>query len=159
ILNNAEAGEMLLDAPSPKLEAIKEILLEIKRDDHRASEVIKRLRRLLTKSDVQAQDVDLNDTVREAFEFLTVQARSRNVVLSSAPSSQDVLVNGDRIQLQQVILNLVVNGMDALDLVAADAKAEERRITINTAVVNGAAEVSISDNGPGIAPDKLPHLF
>ena len=155
ILNNTEIAELVLNSPSPNLEDIKEILAEIKRDDQRASEVIKRLRSLLTKAKVLHEDIDLNDTVREVLGFLSAQASSRDVVLPSALSPQVVRVKGDRIQLQQVILNLVVNGMDAM----ADASTGERKITSSTVVVDGAAEVSISDCGPGIQPDKLPHLF
>lgn len=155
ILNNTEIAELLLDSPSPNLDDIKEILAEIKRDDQRASEVIKRLRRLLTKAEIQAQDIDLNETIREVFEFLAVQASSRDVVLSSAMSTKVVPVKGDRVQLQQVILNLVVNAMDAM----ANGSARERKITGRTMMVNGVAEVSIADCGPGIPSDKLPHLF
>jgi len=155
ILNNTEIAELLLNSPSPSLDDIKEIIAEIKRDDQRASEVIKRLRSLLSKAEVQAQDIDLNDTVREVFELLSVQASSRDVVLGSAPSSQVVRVRGDRIQLQQVILNLVVNGMDAM----ANGSVRERKITSRTVLADGVAEVSIADCGPGIPSDKLPHLF
>ena len=155
ILNNTEIAELLLSSPAPNLEEIKEIVAEIKRDDQRASEVIKRLRRLLTKAEVQAQDIDINETVREVFEFLSVQALSRDVVLSSAPSPQVVRVKGDRIQLQQVILNLVVNGMDAM----ANGSVRERKITSRTVLAEGVAEVSIADCGPGIPSDKLSHLF
>ena len=151
ILNNTEIAELVLNSPSPNLEDIKEILAEIKRDDQRASEVIKRLRSLLTKAKVLNEDIDLNDTVREVLGFLSAQASSRDVVLRSALSPQVVRVKGDRIQLQQVILNLVMNGMDAM----ADASTGERNITSSTVVVDGAAEVSISDCGPGIPSDKL----
>jgi signal transduction histidine kinase len=66
-----------------------------------------------------------------------------------------VRVKGDRIQLQQVILNLVVNGMDAM----ANGSARERKITSRTVLTDGVAEVSIADCGPGIPSDKLSHLF
>jgi signal transduction histidine kinase len=156
ILNNAEIAEMLLNSPSPpNLDDIKEILTEIKRDDQRASEVIKRLRSLLTKAKPQTEGIDLNDTVREVFNFLSTQASARSVILISMPSPQAVRVHGDRIQLQQVILNLVVNGIDAM----ADSRNPERKITSRTAVLDGVAEVSIADCGPGIPSDKLPHLF
>ena len=155
ILNNTEIAEILLKSPSPNLEDIKEILADIKRDDQRASEVIKGLRGLLSKSAAQPQEIDLNEAVREVFEFLSRQASSRGVILSSALSPDMLRVKGDRIQLQQVILNLVVNGMDAM----VDGEVKERRIVSRTALVDGVAEVSIVDCGPGIPPDKLPHLF
>lgn len=155
ILNNAEMAELLLKAPSPNLEQVEEILAEIKRDNHRASEVIKRLRSLLTRAKVISEDVDLNHTVREVLGFLTTQASSRDIILHHALSPHTVLVKGDRIHLQQVILNLVVNGMDAV----ANVSASSRKITSRTAIMGSAAEVSVADSGPGIRSDKLPHLF
>jgi signal transduction histidine kinase len=155
ILNNAEVAEILLNARSTNLDDIKVVIAEIKRDDQRASEVIKRLRRLLTKTEVQIQDIDLNETIQEVFEFLSVQARSRDVVLSIALSPETVRVKGDRIQLQQVILNLVVNAMDAM----AGGRTPERKIIGMTMLVDGSAQLSIADCGPGIPSDKIPHLF
>src|SRR3954453_4863496 len=155
ILNNAEVAEILLNARSTNLDDIKVVIAEIKRDAQRASEVIKRLRRLLTKTEVQIQDIDLNETIQEVFEFLSVQARSRDVVLSIALSPETVRVKGDRIQLQQVILNLVVNAMDAM----AGGRTPERKIIGMTMLVDGSAQLSIADCGPGIPSDKIPHLF
>ena len=155
ILNNTETAELLLACPSPNLEEIKEILGDIRRDDQRASEVIKRLRRLLTKAVFRAQDIDLNDTVREVFEFLSVQASARSVTLSSTLAPSALCVSGDRIQLQQVILNLIVNGMEAL----MNVDNGQRKITSRTALMDGAVEISISDCGHGIAPDKLASVF
>ena len=155
ILNNTEAAELLLASPSPNLEEIKEILADIRRDDQRASEVIKRLRRLLTKTVFRAQDIDLNETVREVFEFLSVQASARNVTLSSTLAPRALRVSGDRIQLQQVILNLIVNGMDAM----TSFDNGQRKITSRTALMDGAVEISIADCGPGIPPDKLAAVF
>jgi signal transduction histidine kinase len=84
-----------------------------------------------------------------------MQASARDVVLSSTLSPQVLRVHGDRIQLQQVILNLVMNGIDAV----AVSRNPERRITSRTAVLDSVAEVSIADCGPGIPSDKLSHLF
>ncbi len=92
------------------MKEIKTIIDEIRRDDQRATEVIRRLRRLLGKSAIEAQDIDLNETVSEVFEFLSVQAEARDVMLKSRLAQGPLRVSGDRIQLQQVILNLVVNG-------------------------------------------------
>jgi signal transduction histidine kinase len=114
ILNNAESASVILNSPSPDLGEIKTIVDEIRRDDQRATEVIRRLRRLLGKSTIEAQNIDLNETVREVFEFLSVQAAARDVTLNSGPVNGPLRVSGDRTQLQQVILNLLVNGMDAV---------------------------------------------
>jgi signal transduction histidine kinase len=156
ILSNAETAELMLDLPWPNLDEIREILADIRRDDHRASEVIRRLRSLLKKSAFEAKNIDLNETVREVFAFLSVLASGRNVALNSVLVSQELRVSGDSIQLQQVILNLVVNGMDAM----ADVPKEQRRITGRTAQSDDtSAEISISDSGPGIPSDKLEKVF
>jgi signal transduction histidine kinase len=155
ILNNAETADILLGSPSPDVKQLKEIVAEIKRDDQRAGKVIDGLRRLLKSKEFKAEDVDLNEVVREVSELLSAQASARKVALTSALSPEPLRVSGDPIQIQQVILNLIVNGMDAM----ASTDGMERKVTCRTALVDGAAELSIADNGPGIAQDKLGHVF
>jgi len=156
ILNNTEVAELMLNSSSPNLDEIKDVLSDIKRDNQRASEVIRRLRNLLKKSVFEPQQVELNQTLHEVFEILSVQALGRNVTLSSDLSPQPLRVSGDRIQLQQVILNLIINGMDAM----SDVPKSQRRITGRTALLsNGSVEIAISDSGPGIPPDELDHVF
>jgi signal transduction histidine kinase len=160
ILNNAESASVLLNSvilnsPSPDLEEVKTILDEIRRDDQRASEVIRRLRRLLGESAIEAQNIDLNETVREVFEFLSAQAAARNVTLNSRLAQGPLRVSGDRIQLQQVILNLVVNGMESM----VGATNGRREVTTSTSVDEASAKISIADSGPGIPSDKLKAVF
>ena len=93
---------------------IKEIMADIKRDDLRAAEIIRRLRNILKKAPSETRDLDLNEVVREVFDFLAVQAGARGVALSNVPAQQMLQVHGDRIQVQQVILNLILNGMEAM---------------------------------------------
>ena len=141
---------------SPNLDEIKKIVADIRSYNQRASEIIRRLRALLKKQPAQVQDIDLNETVREVLEFLSDQAAARNVTLSSMLAPQALRCSGDRIQLQQVILNLVVNGMEAL----AGETSEERTITIRTFLSGDTSvEISIADSGPGIPSDKQKHLF
>ena len=83
ILNNTETAAMLLDFPSPDVAQLKEIVADIKRDEQRASKVIVGLRRLLKNKEFKAEDVDLNDLVREVSELLSAQASARKVVLNS----------------------------------------------------------------------------
>jgi signal transduction histidine kinase len=156
ILANTEAAELVCNSSSPELAEIKEILADIRRDDERASEVIRRLRSFLKKTVFEVKTVDLNDTMREVFDLMSPQAATRNVTLESVPSELALQVSGDRIQLQQVILNLIINGMDAM----AGMPNGHGRIVGQILQVNGSsAEISISDSGPGIPAIMLGRIF
>lgn len=155
ILNNVEAAALIVDAPSPNLHEIRSILSDIKRDDHRASDVIKRLRRLLTRGTFDSQEVDLNDVVHEVFEILSAQAAARGVTLDRKLDSQRLKVKGDRVQLEQVFLNLVVNSIEAI----SDGSNAVRQIVCRSLAADGQAMISIRDSGPGIPSDRLEHLF
>jgi signal transduction histidine kinase len=156
ILSNAEAAELLLESRSPDLDEIKEIVADIRRNDQRASEIIRHLRDLLKKRTVEVHNVDLNEAVHEVVELLSAQASAHDIRLSEVMPPQMFRVSGDRVQLQQVVLNLIVNAIDAL----ADAASAERTITIRTAMSGDAsAEVSVADTGTGIPLDKLTQLF
>jgi signal transduction histidine kinase len=154
ILTNAETAEMILNSPSPDLAELREILADIRRDDQRASEVIHRLRSFLKRTPFEIKDIDLNDITCEAFHFLDVQAAARNVALYYSPAPEALPIKGDAIQLQQVILNLVVNSMEAM------SDMPYGRTVIGRIELSGSsAIVSISDSGPGIPPEKLAEIF
>ena len=155
ILTNAETAELILSSPAPNLSEVKEILADIKRDDIRASEVIDRMRGFLRRAPFEDKAIDLNDAVRKVFDFLSVQASARNVALSFEPSGEPLQVRGDQVQIQQVIMNLVVNSMDAM------ATIPNGRSVIGRTEMNGgsSAVVSIADSGPGIPAEKLNEIF
>jgi signal transduction histidine kinase len=155
ILANAETAEMILKSERPDLEEIREILADIKRDDQRAGEVIRRLRGYLTRTPFETKDIDLNQIMGEVFKFLSVQASARNTALYLQTAPGELRIKGDPVQLQQVILNLVVNSMDAM------ATIPYGRTVIGRTELNGGStvEISISDSGPGIPPDKLSQVF
>jgi len=156
ILSNAEAAESLLKAPAPDLAEISEILLDIRRDDERASGVIRHLRSMLKKGEFDAQLIDVNDTVRDVFQFLSVQALTRNVRLEIDPAPSALHVWGNRIQLEQVILNLAMNAMDAVE----HQPKERRRVIGRTEVGNGkSVVVSVIDFGQGIPAEGLARVF
>jgi signal transduction histidine kinase len=155
ILANIEAAQLLIRSSTPDMNEIKEILADIRRDDERASEVIQRLRSLLKKAPFELRNIDLNQSARETVEFLSALAIARRVVLDSAISSVPLPIRGDRIQLQQVIVNLVVNAMDAM----SHAPSEGRKITIHTARNENCAEISVTDAGPGIQLPDLEDVF
>jgi C4-dicarboxylate-specific signal transduction histidine kinase len=119
------------------------------------SEVIRRMRSLLTKAPFELKRLDLNDVARETAEFLTTLAVARKVELTRLITQNALPILGDRIQLQQVILNLVVNGIDA----TKDTPSENRIVSIRTSRVEKFAELSVLDRGPGIPEDKLKENF
>ena len=152
---NVETMEMILKSPAPDMDEARQIVADIQRDEERASEVIRRLRSMLKKAPFEPKDIDLNDIVRETIEFLSALAIAREVDIRGYISPMPLPISGDRIQLQQVILNVIVNAMDAM----SNMPSAERKITVSTARIDDFAEVSIADTGPGIPPDKLKEVF
>ena len=156
ILNNAGAAEMLIKSGAPVAEQLNEILADIKRDDQRASDVIARLRAMLRKSEFEIRDVDLNAAVQDVARFVASEASVRSVALKVELEPALPVVRGDRVQLQQVILNLALNSMDAMNAQPADT----REIVIRTGRVNGSeAQIAVADSGAGIPEDKLARIF
>jgi signal transduction histidine kinase len=156
ILSNAEAAEILLKKEPPDLDLIGTILADIRKSDQRAGEVITHLRDLLRKDDREPEVVNLNDVITLALEILVPEANARCVALTAQLDPHPLLVCANPVHLQQVLLNLVLNGMDA----TAGRSPAERRVTIRTAVINSAViKVSIADSGSGIPADKLQLIF
>jgi signal transduction histidine kinase len=155
ILTNTETADLILNSPSPDLAELREILADIRRDDQRASEVIHRLRSFLKRTPFEIKDIDLNDITRGAFDFLNMQAEASNVALYYSPAPVALPIKGDAIQLQQVILNLIVNSMEAM------TDMPYGRAVIGRIELKGgsSAIVSISDSGPGIPSEKLAEIF
>ena len=155
ILTNAETADAILKSPTPDIAELKDIVKDILHDDRRATEVIRRMRSLLKKAPFELKNFDFNDVVRETLGVLSSLAVGRKVELTSLITPNALPILGDRIQLQQVILNLVVNGIDAM----RDTPSENRIISIRTSRVEKFAQLSVSDRGPGIPEDKLKEVF
>jgi signal transduction histidine kinase len=155
ILTNTETAQAILKSPKPDLAELGEILDDILRDDLRANEVIRRMRSLLKKAPFEQKQFDLNEVVRETVRFFSALAVSRKFEMANVITPTALPVLADRIQLQQVILNLVMNGIDAM----RDTPSENRIISIRTSRVENFAELSVSDRGPGISDDKLKEIF
>jgi signal transduction histidine kinase len=155
ILTNAETAELILKSDNPDLGEVREILADIKRDDQRAGEVIRRLRAFLKRTPFETREIDLNEIMSETFKFLSVQASVRNVALYLQTAPGALRIKGDPVQLQQVVLNLVVNSMDAMSAMPYG------RTVIGRTELNGGStiEISISDSGPGIPSDKIGQVF
>lgn len=155
ILANAETAQSMLRSSRPDLQELNNIVNDIIHDDKRASEVIRRMRSLLKKAPFEQKSFDLNELVVETVEFLSSLAVARKVELAGSIAPVALPIVGDRIQLQQVILNLVVNAIDAM----ADMPSESRKISIRSSRGKDDAELIVTDCGPGIAADRLKEIF
>jgi len=156
ILANVDAAEMLLDSDNMHPDALRQILADVRRDDLRASDVIRRLRALLAKHETAREPLDINETIDEVQHLLAAEIRRRGVEVETAFDAGLPKVFGDRVQLQQVLLNLIVNAMDAV----ADAPAGRRRVTVRSRrTLDGEVAVAVVDRGLGIPADQMAKLF
>lgn len=155
ILVNTETAALMLDSPSLDISELKEILFDIRRDDHRAGEVIRRLRSLLKRAPFDAKVIDLNELVLETLDLVAALAHARGVSLSRILAEAPLAVKADSIQLQQVLINLIVNAIDAME----SLEKPQRKITVRTARDGNSAEIEIADSGPGIPAGKLDEIF
>ena len=151
---NAEAGNHFLARTPPDVDEAREALQAIVRDDVRASEVVERFRALLRKQDPISMTVDLNAVCRTTAKLVEheVTGRRARLVLNLDPSVP--LVRGDPVQLQQVVINLTLNALDAVSV-----SASEREAAISTVRSNGDVKVYVSDTGPGLVPAVQQRLF
>lgn len=155
IRSNAEAAAVILRSERPDLELIEQILVDIQDDDQRAHDVISRMRGLLKKrGEIDWQEFDLNEVTTSAIRILRGEAERRSVVVSSSQTPRQLPVRADRVHVQQVILNLATNAMDAM------LEGTERRLMLDTALTKDSkVELSISDTGRGIPDEQLASVF
>ena len=155
ILSNVDAADLLIASGKGDDEILRQILADIRRDDVRASEVIRRLRALLARHEIHQSQLDLNAAVNEVATLLHAEANRRGVTIAVRLAPWATVV-GDRVQIQQVLINLLLNAMDAV----GDVGADRRTITLE---VEGAAthriRITIRDRGRGIEPEELPRVF
>jgi len=155
ILQNASAARMMVDANGRPTGEIGEILDDILNDDRRAAEIIRRMRGLLRKHELERRPVDLKDLALDTVKLVSPDASSRDIVLEIDLEDGLPPVLGDRVHLQQVLLNLVLNGMDAV----GKRPAERRRVAVRTLQEPGCVGLAVHDSGPGIARDQLSRIF
>jgi len=156
ILSNAQAGLRVVGSDRRDLVELADILRDIVADDRRAGHVMRNLRALFTKGGVDRQPLQLNALIHDVMSVIASDAviREVSVVLDLAPRLHRV--PGDRVQLQQVLLNLVVNAFDAM----AEATGRSRTVTVRTRMLGGEhVQVDVADTGSGIAADALGSLF
>jgi two-component system, LuxR family, sensor kinase FixL len=156
ILRNAEAAEMLLDTEPPDLDELRAIVADIHRDDQRAAAVIGRMRALLQRRSLQFETVDLQDLVAQVSALLRAEVEARHATLDLRVPDDLPGVRGDRVHLQQVLLNLLLNSLEAM----RDLAEERRRLTVEASQRgDGQIEVVVSDRGPGFPPERISSVF
>jgi two-component system sensor kinase FixL len=164
IMTNAQAARRMLSAAPPDISQVDAILSDIVNDDRRARDVIERLRDLLRKGELELAQVDLASTIRDVAALLRSEALVRRVSVALDLDGYPVIVLGDRVQLQQVMLNLLHNAMEAM----ADGRAHPTTVSVrcrrtdsstNSGQSPGLARVTVSDTGPGLVPGAEETVF
>lgn len=156
ILCAVDAADLILDQPSPALGELREILSDIRHENQRANEVMQNMRTLLLKQEIERQPIKINFLTEEVLRFVKEDALYRKIKITTDLAPHLPSVDGNRVQLQQAVLNFIVNAMDAM----AEQPPGRRHLTVGTRLAaDGEVEVSVSDSGSGIEPDNLPRLF
>lgn len=156
ILRNTEAAEMVLGAASPDIEELKAIIADIHRDDRRAGDVIDRLRALLKRRQMDLQPVAVEPMLQDVIALVRADAASRQVAVDCSVEPGLPQIAGDRVHLSQVLLNLIINAMDAV----VSLEPGRRRVSVRARrAPESGVELAVSDSGPGIPPGDLARLF
>ena len=155
ILSNADAADLMIRNGNADLEALREILADIRSEDLRASQVIRGLRSLLGKREMRTAVLDVNTEVAEALHHVAHDAARRRVRVVPAFAIDTPPVTGDSVHLQQVLINLVVNAMDAME----QTPEAEREVHVGTSPRGRGVEISVADRGSGITAEHASQLF
>jgi PAS domain S-box-containing protein len=156
ILSNAQAALYFLAQDKPNLAEVRDALQDIVQEANRAGEVVHRLRSLLKKGETRVEPVDINALVDQTTALLRSEMIGRSIAVETELATGLPAMSGDSVQLQQVLLNLVMNAMDAM----ASTPLARRLVTISTcATPAGAIEVKVKDRGPGIKPVQDGRMF
>jgi PAS domain S-box-containing protein len=156
ILSNAQAALRFLARDAANLDEVRDILRDIVEDDRRASEVIQRLHLLLKKGETKHQPLDLNDVVQDALRLVHSDLVNHRLTAHCELAPRLPAICGDRVQLQQVLLNLVMNACSAM----ADAELSHRSLVVRTSMLQSKSViVSVQDHGNGIPPENLKRIF
>jgi len=155
ILGNAEAARKMLAKERVDIAELREICDDIVADDNRAAEVIRHLRALYGRGDMKTERVDLNELIRETLELLRAELLIRHVAPRTDLAQTLPAIDGGRVQLQQVVLNLVLNAADAM----SEIDVEKRRFALRTEATGSEARLYVIDNGHGIPESHLKRVF
>jgi C4-dicarboxylate-specific signal transduction histidine kinase len=156
IMSNADAAEAIINKDPGAIAEVKLALADIRRDDQRASDIIRSMRGLFGRGQFSPQNIDVNEVIQEMLGFVAWEARSKDVMIATELGRALPLVKADRIQLDQVILNLLMNAIEA----ARANQQDSRRIRIATRRAEpDAVEVFVEDSGSGIPLESMSQIF
>jgi C4-dicarboxylate-specific signal transduction histidine kinase len=155
ILNNAGAAEVLLARNPPDLAQVQEILADIRKDDERAGAIINHLRGFLKEGNQPLHDVDINQAVVDVLRIVESEATRRGIALDIHQAPQTLPVRADQVHLQQVLLNLALNGIDAMK----DTTRARKMVFQTARMTDREVEVSVLDTGSGIPEHRLNEIF
>jgi two-component system sensor kinase FixL len=155
ILSYAQAALRYFGQEPPRYDKVPEILNDIVGADRRAIEVIKHMRQLLKKGEVQMEPLQMNNVIREVLTLLNGDLQNHNITVEAEFAPELPEVNGDRVQIQQVLVNLLLNACDAM----ADCALSERRLHIRSALSEDAVQVTVADQGSGIGDADTESVF
>jgi len=155
ILSNAEAARKMLRRDDADLDELRAICDDIVAEDNRAAQVIRRLGALYKRGEREVRPVDVNELVRETLALLHTDLVTRQITTTTTLAPLLPRIEGERVQLQQVLMNLIVNASDAMHAAPESA----RTLSIHTARVGDSVQVDVSDRGPGIKQDELERVF
>ena len=156
IITNADACLLWLEADRPDLEEARQAARRIVRNGHRAGDIIKSVRSLTGKSAPEMVSLDVNEVIREVIVLMAAEFRRHGVAIETSLLSNLSSVVGDRVQIQQVMVNLIMNGIEAM----ADSRHGQRRLKVKSANDDsGHVLVAVEDSGPGLDLAQADRLF
>ena len=162
ILSNTEAGELLLERNAPPMDELGQILQDIRRDGLRATNVIQQVRTLVRSQEVVLEKIDANGLAEDVIGLVAPEARRRRLALDLLLSAEPVHVRGDRGRLEQVLINLLINALDAMEMDPSRDPLPGTPAEVVMAVTRNTTdeiEFRITDQGHGIPPERLDRLF
>jgi len=156
ILSNAEAAQRFLSQASPDIREVRQILEDIIRDDRRANDVVRKVRALVKKEKLRDQPLDLNEVILVVVDLIRADSLLQGLSIATDLSPGLAVIHGDGIQLQQVILNLILNGAAAM----RNSPSGQRKIIVRTAMLDSrTVKAFVTDFGTGIDENNIERLF
>ena len=156
IMNNVQVAQMMLQTPETDMQELREILADIDRDDRRAADVIDRMRGMMSHRALAFEPIAVDGLLNDVVTLVRGEAVRRGVQLEARMGPEPLVAYGDRVHLSQVLINLILNAMDAM----AETPASRKRVAMTAqATPSDSIEISVADCGPGVAPEITTKIF